>query len=162
MGSMYAKDTSVSVERSRAEIETVLSRYGADRFAYATEEGRAMIGFAIKDVTQTHLAIRMTLPLPKRDERRFTHRKKYSQEVRTTPEEQVKLWEQACRSSWRSLALVIKAKLEACASGISTVEREFLADVMTPTGQTIGEHIRPQLQAMSERGETPRLLLTGS
>lgn len=159
--STYAENTTVSVERSRAEIETVLARYGADRFAYATEEGRAMIGFAIKDVSGTHLAIRMTLPLPKKGDRRFTHKKRYSSTVPTTTEEQAKLWEQACRSAWRSLALVIKAKLEACASGISTVEREFLADVVTPTGETIGERIRPQLQAMSDRGETPRLMLTG-
>ena len=39
----YAKDTSVSVERSRAEIETTLTRYGATAFGYATDEGRAIV-----------------------------------------------------------------------------------------------------------------------
>ena len=43
----YAKDTSVSTELSRLEIEKTLIRYGATGFAYATEPGRAMIGFCL-------------------------------------------------------------------------------------------------------------------
>lgn len=38
MSGQYAKDTSVSVEKSRAEIETTLARYGAESFAYATKQ----------------------------------------------------------------------------------------------------------------------------
>lgn len=41
----YAQDTSVSVERSRAEIETILAKYGAKAFAYMTSETHAVIGF---------------------------------------------------------------------------------------------------------------------
>lgn len=125
-------------------------------FAYASEPGKAMIGFRIQDTTGTHLAVRMILPLPAKGEREFTH----SSVGERRPELINKMWEQACRASWRALLLVIKAKLEACAIGISTIEREFLADVVTPNGQTIGEQIRPQLAAMSDRGETPRLMLT--
>jgi hypothetical protein len=33
----YAADTSVSVEKSRMEIERTLARYGADAFAYFSE-----------------------------------------------------------------------------------------------------------------------------
>jgi len=158
MSGIYAKDTSVSVERSRAEIETILAKYGAERFGYATEPGRAIVAFTIKDVPigdneGVMLAVRMTLPLPAMGEKRFTHRKRYNEIVENSPQDVAKLWEQACRSSWRSLCLVIKAKLEACASGISTIEREFLADVVTPSGMTLGEMVRPQLAAMSERGE---------
>jgi len=40
----YANKTSVAPEKSRAEIENTLSRYGATGFAYGTEIGRAMIG----------------------------------------------------------------------------------------------------------------------
>jgi len=161
MSGIYAQNTTVSVEKSRAEIETTLAKYGANRFAYMTQPGSAMVGFAIKDTTGTNLAIRMSLPLPDASERRFTHRKGYSRTEQNSPEQAHKLHEQACRSSWRSLFLVIKAKLEACATGISTIEREFMADVVTPNGQTIGEMVRPQLAAMSERGAVPQLLLMG-
>lgn len=159
MSGMYAKDTSVSVERSRAEIETILGRYGASAFAYATEANRAMVGFRITDTTGTNLAIRMTLPLPARDDEAFTRRKSYGNRiVGNDPMRANKLWEQACRSSWRALCLVIKAKLEACAVGISTVEREFMADVVTPDGRTIGQILSPQLKAISDGGTVPRLL----
>lgn len=163
MSGQYANATSVSVEKSRAEIEGILAKYGAERFAYATEPGRAAVMFQITDPsTKTTLAIRMVLPLPSREEERFTNRKRYNYATNgyTNSADVVgKLWEQACRSSWRALLLVIKAKLEACACGISTIEREFLADVITSSGETIGEQIRPQLKAMSDRKETPRLLM---
>ena len=41
----YAENTSVSVERSKAEIERTLGRYGASGFMYGTSETHAMIGF---------------------------------------------------------------------------------------------------------------------
>ncbi len=159
MASTYASQTTVSVEKSRAEIETILARYGAESFAYASEPGRAIIGFTIRDTTDTMQSIKMTLPLPLKSEERFTHRTVYQKAVVNEPMEVNKRWEQACRSSWRSLCLVIKAKLEACAAGISTVEREFLADIMLPSGQTTGEWLRPQLEAISDSGQMPRFLL---
>jgi hypothetical protein len=37
----YAEQTKVPVEQTKAEIERTLVRYGADRFAYFTEAGKA-------------------------------------------------------------------------------------------------------------------------
>jgi hypothetical protein len=37
--SKFAENTSVSAERSRAEIEKTLRRYGADQFMYGWESG---------------------------------------------------------------------------------------------------------------------------
>lgn len=45
----FAGDTSVSSDRSRAEIENTLRRYGADRFAYMSERTRAVIGFEVNN-----------------------------------------------------------------------------------------------------------------
>ena len=67
-------------------------------------------------------------------------------------------WEQACRSRWRALYLIIKAKLEAIEAGISTVEREFFYDVVLPDGRTAGEFLAPQIEAAYETGEMPPLL----
>lgn len=55
----YAADTSVSTDRSRAEIESVLRRYGADAFMYGWEAGRVIIGFQMAG-----RRIRMQLHLP--------------------------------------------------------------------------------------------------
>ena len=55
----YAAATSVSVEKSKAEIERTLQRYGATQFAYGWDQKRAMIGFH-----HTGRAIRIALILP--------------------------------------------------------------------------------------------------
>jgi hypothetical protein len=51
----------------------------------------------------------------------------------------------ATRQRWRALVLVLKAKLEAVASGISTVESEFLAGIVLPNGMTLGQAVLPRL-----------------
>ena len=41
----YAQETTVDANRSRAEIERLLSNYGADQFLYGWDNGAAVIGF---------------------------------------------------------------------------------------------------------------------
>jgi hypothetical protein len=55
----YASDTSVSVERSKAEIERLVQRYGATEFAHGWKQGKAVIQFRMRD-----RYIRFVLPLP--------------------------------------------------------------------------------------------------
>lgn len=61
----------------------------------------------------------------------------------------------AVRQRWRALVLVLKAKLEAVASGISTLEAEFLANVVMNNGMTLGQALIPRL---SEAVSSGRLL----
>jgi hypothetical protein len=141
--SRYAQRTSVPVERSRAEIEATLTRYGAQQFMYGWDAKGAVIAFVVEPQPGQKRQVRFHLPLPSRDERRFTH---HTQGMRTATAAQG-LWEQACRQLWRALVLVVKAKLEAVESGIATFEDEFLAYIMLPDGQTVGGWIGPQLEA---------------
>ena len=159
----FASDTTVPVEKTRAEIEKVLAKYGAEHFAYGTEPGLAVIGFRIPDAfSGILLAVRMQLPLPRKDEERFSKGWQGAAGKRAPDHAVQARWEQACRSTWRALLLVIKAKLEACAVGISTVEREFMADVVLPGGQTLGEWVRPQLASAYEGRPLPPLLTGGA
>jgi hypothetical protein len=64
--SRYAEGTSVSVEKSRAEIESILTRYGANGFVSGWQENRAFVAF-MKDGRQ----IRLSMTLPEKGERRF-------------------------------------------------------------------------------------------
>ncbi len=153
----YATGTEVPVERSRAEIERVLDKYGARGFAYAKEGARCMIGFRVLDTDGRVLGVRMYLPLPDPDDKIF---RETSTGKPRSAESSRSAWEQACRSAWRALLLVVKAKLEAVDSGISTIEREFLADVILPDGRTILEHIADQRPAL-EAGGSIRLLPSG-
>ena len=149
MSKRYAASTEVSAEKSRAEIETTLRRYGADQFIYGWQEGSAVIGFRAKG-----RQIKFILPQPKQDEKRFTH----SSRGMRSPEVARSAWEQACRQSWRALALVIKAKLEAVEAGITCFEDEFLAHIILPNGQPVGQWFRPQLALAYEQGAMPPLL----
>lgn len=152
MSARYAADTSVSQDRSRSEIEATLKRYGATSFMYMTEETAAMIGFRIAD-----RMVKFVLPMPDPKAREFTHTPAKHQA--RSPAEAQKAWEQAGRQRWRALALVIKAKLEAVAAGITTIEDEFLAHTVLPDGQTVGEFMQPQIAIAYERGSMPTTLM---
>lgn len=142
----YAENTSVPVERSRAELERILERYGADAFMYGWNPEGAAIQFRAHG---RH--VKFELPLPAKDEQRFWIHSR----GRRTPEAALKEWEQACRQRWRALTLVVKAKLEAVEAGITIFEDEFLAHIVLPNGQTAGEWMRPQVDAAYESGLMP-------
>lgn len=155
MSYQYAQDTAVSVEKSRAEIESILTRYGATSFAYMIEDRQSIIGFKANGKF-----VKFVLPLPNRNEKRFLEKERaYRGSVIRTPEEAHKAWEQACRTRWRSLCLCIKAKLEACTAGITSFEKEFLAHIVLPGGETLAERVIPELEQIYKTGATPRLML---
>ena len=144
----YAKNTNVSSELSRLEIEKVLIRYGADNFAYATTNGMAFIGFTMFD-----RQVKFILPLPKKEEYRLTPTGRERSE-----NSQYEAWEQACRQRWRALKLVIQAKLEAVECGISVFEDEFMSNIVLPGGQTVGEFMKPQISEAYRLGSPPKML----
>ncbi|WP_321377029.1 hypothetical protein [Trichococcus shcherbakoviae] len=135
---MYAASTDVSCDRSRAEIDRIVTKYGATQFMYGWQDQRAVVQFVCNG---RH--IRFELPLPKRDDPKFsrtpTGRIKKNQGSREAA------WEQSCRQRWRALSLVIKAKLEAVQSGITTFDDEFLAHIVLANNQTVGQCILPRL-----------------
>jgi hypothetical protein len=148
----YAANTVVSPEKSRGEIENTLKRFGADQFMYGYDQEKAVVRFRAKGKL-----VSIVLPIPAPNERRFTH-VRYT--LRTEKQRQA-AYDQAIRQQWRALALVIKAKLEAVESEIATFEDEFMAHLLLPDGQTIGEWIAPQMEAIYERDEMPKLLTAG-
>lgn len=151
MTARYAQGTSVDSSASRAEIERTLTRYGAKSFMYGWEESRAALAFSA-DGRQ----VRFILPLPDRHDRRFTHTPAKNQ--KRTPEAAEKEYEQACRQSWRALALVVKAKLEAVSAGIVSFEQEFLAHIVLPNGRTVFEETSAAVEAAYRTGAVKPLL----
>lgn len=149
----YAATTRVPVLQTRNEIEKTLERYGADAFAYGSDGARDTIAFRMGG-----RQIRIGMTMPDRDDRQFTHS---PSGVRSADAAQT-VWEQARRQRWRALLLVIKAKLEAISSGITTLEDEFLANTILPDGQTVAQWLREDLAlAYSEGGMPKRLMLEG-
>ncbi len=149
--SRYARDTTVSAEKSRAEIEHTLVRYGADQFFYGWEQEQAVIGFRL-----CNRMIRFFLPMPNPNDKEFWRtpaRREWRSDDAAHRE-----WEKATRQRWRALLLVIKAKLEAVESNITTIEQEFMAHIVLPDGQTVGQFMAPQIETAYELGQMPSLL----
>lgn len=153
MSPTYASGTDVSSDRSRAEIERTLARYGADQFAYMSSRERAVVAFVV-DGRQ----VRFVLALPDRQAREFTH---HSRGARTAAAAE-NAYEQAVRQRWRALALVVKAKLEAVDAGIVTFEQEFLAHMVLPGGESVFDTVAPAIEHAYATGDVaPLLQITG-
>jgi hypothetical protein len=131
----FAEDTSVPAGRSQDEVKDRLRRCGADQIAIYESEAQSAVAF-----TAAGRMYRITVPRtakpkdPRQDERR----------------------------AWRLLLLLLKAKLEAIREGATTMEREFLADMLLPDGSTVYQRAQEQLAIAYERGSMPdQLLLQG-
>lgn len=128
----YAEGTSVTIKQSRDDIENVLKKHGAGAFAFYSLPGRAVIMFEAH-----HRKLRFDLPLPPGD----TERDRREQ-----------------RRLYRSLYLVIKARLDAVTSGIETFEEAFLSHVVMPNDETVYQHAAPLIE-ISYKGGTMQPLL---
>ena len=148
----YATNTGVSVAKSRDELERVLHRYGATGFGYVNQGTRVAVEFQCWPDGETPRRVRFLMELPDPDSREFTHTP--SQGHRREIGKQQVLWEQACRSKWRALVLVVKAKLEAIEAGISTFDEEFLAHLLTADGRTVYQHARDQMASIEQGGSS--------
>jgi hypothetical protein len=160
---IYASGTSVTVDRSRAEIESLLRRYGADQFVSGWEAGRrALIGFRAHGKQ-----VRFELTLPDPGDPIFQPKRRLHRRYNSASRSYVNVgasgdrYEAEVRRRWRALALVVKAKLEAVATGITTFETEFMAHIVMPDGRTVGDHVRPRIEAAYASGKMQPLLPVG-
>ena len=62
------------------------------------------------------------------------------------------------RRRWRVMVLVLKAQLEAIASGVLTVEDQFLNYVELPDNSTVGEQVRGTVAEAYRTGTVPPML----
>lgn len=124
----YAAHTKVPVGQSRTEIERVLMKYDAKQVMFGFSIAKAVVGFTLQD-----RLIRFELSLPEGDD-------------------------QGVRQRWRALLLAIKSKLESVECEIETFEEAFLAHIVVPgTGRTMGDHLIPQLNDLTEKKGVPQL-----
>jgi hypothetical protein len=169
MSSIFAEHTSVAVEKSKAELERLLVKHGAGQYGTAHDDAS---GFALAFFTLGGRQIRLQIPIPKPDA--FADPKLLSWQNKraghVTPQTWDRLgevsrtqwvraqWEQACRTRWRCMLLIVKAKLELIGMKLSTVDREFLADITLPGGQSVGEWLRPGIEKAYLGGHMPPML----
>jgi hypothetical protein len=145
----YASDTSVSIEKSQAEIERLVLGAGAKRFYRGSDENMASIGFTLAEKV-----ILFELKLPTSEQLAATYKR-----ARKVSQEAVG---QVHRARWRALFLAIKAKLVSVEAGIESTSEAFLAHIVVPTDE--GRSTRfanlaiKHIEAAYKTGGAPQLM----
>lgn len=128
MTGKYAEQTKVPIERSKSAIEQIVRKYEASGFLQGEFEGQVIIGFAMQD-----------------------RQVRFKMDVSGLSAQQE-------RQRWRALLLTIKSKLESVECGIETFDDAFLAQIVLPNGELIGEWAKPQIESSYKSGDMPPLL----
>jgi hypothetical protein len=124
----FAERTQVTVEETILEIRKTVARYGGDQFVFGVAEDKIVVGFTNAG-RQVRFAVKQDAEKP-----------------------------QVNRQQARALLLVLKAKLEAVASGVMEFEDEFLANIVMPSGKLLGQEVREKIAVAYDTGEMPALL----
>jgi len=147
----YANKTQVSEDRSRAEIERQLRRFGADAFGYYSNGNEAKIAFEYR-----RIHCQMSVPLPDRNDPVFTHTPISGK--RRSQSQAMADWEREVRRRWRSLCLVVKALLVGVQDGVLSFEQAFMPYIVMADGATIYQHALPHIRHALSTGQMPGTL----
>lgn len=151
---MFAEKTSVPVWKTKVEIEALLNKQGAEQFLIAGESSRGVIQFRAKG-----RLVKFEVVLPDATAKEFIYMPGSSYRKRTIVAAR-NAYEQACRQKWRALLLVIKAKLEAVESKITTFDEEFYPYIVMPgaNGKTVFELTSDRVAAAYQSNQAVPLL----
>lgn len=154
----YASSTSVPVERTRAEIDLLLTKNGAGSTAILNdaEKNLAAIAFEIKGARY-----RLELPLPTYEATLPKSGKEprgwFAMNAERRTKWRLDCLQQQTRTRWRAVFLLLKSKLEIVRIGLSSVEREFMADMVLPGGATVFEALPDAIRRGFVTGDMKRL-----
>jgi hypothetical protein len=111
----YAQGTVVTEPESQAEIRNLLTKHGATDCTV----GLNASGSGVVKFTMGGRRVRLLLSLPIQSRERPRR--------------------------WRVLLLLLKAKMEAVDSGLSTFDAEFLSHIVMENGTSVGQFMAPKL-----------------
>lgn len=144
----YAIRTNVPIEQSQAEITEVLRRAGASQLCTGWSPVAAFLAFSVGG-----RSVKLLVPMPPPTAFELTDGGR-----KRGPRQRQQAQEQVQRQRWRALMLIVKAKLEAVEIGATTLDREFLADLVLPDGATVAQRLAPELEQALRGGDMPPLL----
>lgn len=94
----YGRGTGVSSSRSKAQIEELLWKHGAEAVMTMASRTKADVAFRLGGYN-----VRLSVPLPNPEDFRFTETGRERSDAQTH-----KFWEQGCRERWRSVWLLAR------------------------------------------------------
>jgi hypothetical protein len=133
----YARTTSVSVDRTVAEVKDMLRLAGADRILLDERDERADLMFMVQNVPY-RLSVR------RRPVSAFTMS---PAKRRRTMAQAERYCQQEHRARWRAVALQVKAGLVGLALEVGTFHELFAGYMLMAGGQTVTERM---IQALSD------------
>lgn len=157
MAKGYAHGTTVTAQQTQAEIMGLLAARGVNKIATMNEPSRFALAFEFDGVPY-----RISLPLPEPDEPRFTTYKQGASTYSRSEGSAKQLFEKELNRKWRAFGMVIKAKLVAVEEGISSMEAEFIGNVVLASGRTLSETHASELPALAKAGKVAALALPGA
>ena len=148
----YAERTTVSIPKSKSEIEELLVKNGCEAFSTFNDfqTGAAVVQFKMQDRL---LRFALTMPQPNEDQFHYTEARRKQRSSGAAYKE----WQFACKSRWRALFLCIRAKLEAVGSDIETFEEAFLPQIVLPDSTTVAACVLPLIAHAYETGAMPSM-----
>src|SRR3990167_4672109 len=152
----YAEKTTVSTAKSQEEIDRVLRRFNASAIGWLRDDAIAQVMLAFKRGQKSY-RFSFSLP-PIKNFESYRRKGGYSTYTRT-PVAAKAAHDQEVRRLFRSLALYVKGTLDAIDSGIVSADEALLPFMVLPGGQTMAQHLAPQVQIMLESGQVPGLHL---
>lgn len=133
----YANKTSVSVSKTKMQIEKLLVDWGINEFFFGRSPRGDGIGFKYESKTY-----KLNVPNPKK-------------EYNTSKAQ----YEQMLRQRWRVLYMSLKMELEKIDDGCVSFEDQFLGMMCLPDGSTVADFMKlPENLALLAKTEMPKLL----
>lgn len=149
----YAEGTKVDIATSKADIERLVTKHGASGFMTAWEDNDKGIGHSLVMFRLRGRMLKYVVEKPDPSKIRSTRGRKPK-----TPKAEAEH-----RRRWRALFLIIRAKLEMVmmSDDPGAFDREFMANILLPNNQTVGDAIVPKIIEAYETGNLPKLLPSG-
>jgi hypothetical protein len=134
----------------------MLRAHGASSVSNWEEGNHAGVTFCMNAIWY-----RLDVEIPSKDDPQFKYTP--ARRFERTKEQQLAEWEQAVRTKWRDLALVVKALVVGIESGIFGPDngnsdpfmKAFTSFIVLPNQRTVGEHVLPQIQETYITGKMP-------
>jgi hypothetical protein len=154
----YAEDTKVSLSKSKAEIEDLLTAWGCAQMSWTTdnEGNQVKLEFIWRASGEAAYRARFLVAFPTDDVLRKRARHGSTGQFLPRKFEEIK-----ARNGWpemRQLALYLKAALNAIETGIVRAEDVFMPFMVDATGRTVAEILEPHMAKL--QGGAGRLMLT--
>jgi hypothetical protein len=126
-----------TVEKSRKTIESTLRKFGGKKFLAGWDEDAS--SWTVMFQLGQH-QVRFDLDMPERREAKYTPTGRTRNPNRTES-----VLEDLEKQKWQALADLIKAKLQGIEAGVTTFEKEFMAYLVWPSGETVYQQMEPAI-----------------